>query len=340
MGPLYVADMLELQTTDHVTWKFLDEGNFSFSKHSIPFSAIDPDHGIEQEHKKMKIKGGFIGITGDEHAMEKYFIIAPTLARFAQEFKDYAGIELRQPSSLHHEEFGEKGSRMIANAAKIMKVVTRQGNPFLKDDMYNLVTFAVVPSNVASDIENHDRLGRQALEKFVSTRMTEKTVKFWDSQKKNNWCYFKNVGATVQTKVNDKLTSIKQERKHFPQLLVVAKSRSSFAIKDAIGDSVAPPSNFSPDGSMIMLSGKSQVASLILNMPLPESTSTSSLQGGSPLVLIIDVMCIVNMVPKTPDLLKAVHFANNYASLLILWQEWVQRMMSCELFLISTSLAP
>jgi len=26
---------------------------------------------------------------------------------------------------------------------------------------------------------------------------------------------------------------------------------------------------------MIMLSGKSQVASLILNMPLPESTSTS-----------------------------------------------------------------
>ena len=98
----------------------------------------------------------------------------------------------------------------------------------------------------------------------------------------------------------------------------MAKSRSSFAIKDAIGDfefSVAPPSNFSPDGSMIMLSGKSQVASLILNMPLPESTSTSSLQGGSPLVLIIDAMCIVNMVPKTPNLLKAVHFANKFVDI-------------------------
>ena len=50
--------------------------------------------------------------------------------------------------------------------------------------MYNLVTFAVVPSNVASNIENRDRLGRQALEKFVSARMTEKTVRFWNPQKR------------------------------------------------------------------------------------------------------------------------------------------------------------
>ena len=62
--PFNVADMLELQSTDPETWKFLDEGNFSITKHSVPFTAIDPDHGIEQEHKKMKVKGGYIGITG------------------------------------------------------------------------------------------------------------------------------------------------------------------------------------------------------------------------------------------------------------------------------------
>ena len=121
---------------------------------------------------------------------------------------------------------------MIANTAKVMKVITRQGNPFLKDDMYNLVTFAVAvaPSNVTSNIENHDKPGRQVLEKFVFTRMT-KTVKFWDSQKKNKWSYFKNVSATVQTKVNGKLTSVKQERKLLSQLLVVAKSRSSLPLR-------------------------------------------------------------------------------------------------------------
>ena len=84
--------MLELQNTDPETWKFLDDGNFAITKHSVPFTSIDPDHGIEQEHKKMKIKGGFIGITGNEHALEKYFIIAPTLSRVVAEFKDYAGI--------------------------------------------------------------------------------------------------------------------------------------------------------------------------------------------------------------------------------------------------------
>ena len=77
---------------------------------------------------------------------------------------------------------------------------------------------------MTSNTENRDRLGRQALEKFASTR---------DSQKKNNWSYFKIFGAAVQTKVNGKLISIKQERKLLSQLLVVAKS---FAIKDAIGD--------------------------------------------------------------------------------------------------------
>ena len=41
----------------------------------------------------MKIKGGFIGIMGNEHALEKYFIIAPTLCKIAQEFKEYAGIQ-------------------------------------------------------------------------------------------------------------------------------------------------------------------------------------------------------------------------------------------------------
>ena len=131
-GPFNVADILELQSTDPETWKFLDEGNFSITKHSVPFTAIDPDHGIEQEHKKMKVKGGYIGITGKEYALETYFIIAPTLCRIVQEFKDYARIETRQPSSLHHELVGAKGTEIIANAANVSKVLTRQGNPLLK----------------------------------------------------------------------------------------------------------------------------------------------------------------------------------------------------------------
>ena len=57
-----------------------------------PLQLFDPDHAIEQEHRKMKVKGWFVCITGNAQAMEKYFIIAKSLARLVHEFKEYAGI--------------------------------------------------------------------------------------------------------------------------------------------------------------------------------------------------------------------------------------------------------
>ena len=44
---------------------------------------------------------------------------------------------------------------------------SRQGNPFVESDMFNLVTLAVIPDSVCKNIENRDKLGREALEKFV-----------------------------------------------------------------------------------------------------------------------------------------------------------------------------
>ena len=102
----------------------------AIAKHHASFTAIDPDHAIEQEHKKMKSKGGFLGITGNESAFKKYFIIAPTLSRVVDDFKDYAGIESRQATSLHHELTGGKGTRLIQNAAKLVEAISKEGNPF------------------------------------------------------------------------------------------------------------------------------------------------------------------------------------------------------------------
>ena len=152
-GPLYVADMLEMQTTDPDLWNFLNEGNFSIAKSSVSFTAIDPDHAIEQEHKKMKSKGGFIGITGNELALEKYFITAPTLSRVVDEFKDYAGIKSRQATSLHHELNGDKGNILIQNAAKLVKAISKQGNPFEEIDMSRWPSVRTVSRGLLSSKE-------------------------------------------------------------------------------------------------------------------------------------------------------------------------------------------
>ena len=40
--------MQEQQSTEHETWRFLDDGNFSITDHSILFTAPDSDPVIEQ----------------------------------------------------------------------------------------------------------------------------------------------------------------------------------------------------------------------------------------------------------------------------------------------------
>ena len=40
--------MQEQQSTEHETWRFLDDGNFSMTEHSILFAAPDSDPVIEQ----------------------------------------------------------------------------------------------------------------------------------------------------------------------------------------------------------------------------------------------------------------------------------------------------
>ncbi|KAG1652168.1 Organic cation transporter protein [Nymphon striatum] len=291
-GPLYVADMLELQLTDLDTWSFLDKGNFVISKRSVPFTVIGPDHAIEQEHKKMKMKREFIGITGNEQAMEKHFVIAPTISRIVQEFKEYAGIDSRRACSLHHELTSEKSSKLVRNAAKLVGNINMQGNPFLKNDMYNLMTFAVAPDDVSKDIEYRDQHGKEALQHFVSTRMVDNTVEFWGAQKKNKF-----------------------------KLLVIAKSRPEFVVKDAIGNfefNVAPPSNFHPDGFLIMLSSKSQLVPLIMKMSAPDGASNvvQYEENVSIRLLIIDAMCLVNMVVKTPEMTTAKQFFTKFLGII------------------------
>lgn len=319
-GPLYVADMLELQETDPETWAFLDAGNFVISKHGTPFSAIDPDHAIEQEHKKMKMKGGFVGITGNEQAMEKHFIIAPALSEFVQAFKEYAGIESRKPCSLHHELTSHKGAKLVKNATKVARSISLQGNPFLKDDMHNLITFAVTPADISENIENRDDLGKESLEKFVASRMTDNTTEFWDPQKKNKFAYFKDIGAVVQTKIKGQLVHVRQERNLISRLLVIAKSRPDFIVKDAIVEfefNVTPPSNFHPDGSMIMLSNKASLVDLIMNMPEKyHAISDPNIVKPITRVLIIDAMCVVHMIVKTPEMTTAKHFAENFLQII------------------------
>ena len=149
-----------------------------------------------------------MGITGNEEAMEKYFLIAPALCTIVSDFKEYAGIQSHKSSSIHHQMVGTKSTTMLTNTLKLYTFLMKNGNPLFKSDVHNLTTFAVVPNDISINIEKRDELGRKALEAFVDERIVQKSIPFWDPQKKNNFKYFKDVGSIIQKKVNGKEVSI------------------------------------------------------------------------------------------------------------------------------------
>ena len=53
------------------------------------FTSKVPDQGIEQENRTLKVIGGIVGITQNEKALDKFFLIAPELSNLLHEFAEY-----------------------------------------------------------------------------------------------------------------------------------------------------------------------------------------------------------------------------------------------------------
>ena len=182
--------------------------------------------------------------------MDKHFIIAPTLNRLVQKFKDYAEIESRKPTFLDLKLLKVK-ERNTRNCHKTCKCVYNAKKPFLQDRCFQLSNICSCLINISKILKIViTRLGRTALETLISNRIVDKKIQFWSPQKVNNFRYFKDIGPTVHTKIKGQPLSIRKEGKLLSRLVVAAKSRPEFNVKYCIGNyefSVALPYNFHPN---------------------------------------------------------------------------------------------
>ena len=83
----------------------------------------------------------------------------------------------------HHELTGGKLSRITQNAVKLSAVFHEHGNPFEsadEDEIYNLLTQAVMNETDSNNILRRDEIGQQMFEGFVTERLTE-------GKPKRNW---------------------------------------------------------------------------------------------------------------------------------------------------------
>ena len=119
----------------------------------------------------------------------------------------------------------------------------------------------------------------------------------WWTKPYNSWIHGKNLllqrrwsGGSDQDQGS--VDDIKQEQRLLSRLLVITNSRPEFELKDAIGKfelNVTPPSNIHPDGSMIMLSSKSNVVPLVMDMAVQDEAvdMPPERQGVTKVVMIV-----------------------------------------------------
>jgi len=143
--PIYIATMQETEKLHPELWRKFMKGNFCVTKGLAAFTSISPDHGIEQENRAMKVIRGIVGITQNEKAVNKFFLIAPVLSKSLDEFAEGYGFGGNQSRKQHHEVTGGKRSRVMSHASKLSVVFREHRHPFdpyveeeVGDDVYNL----------------------------------------------------------------------------------------------------------------------------------------------------------------------------------------------------------
>ena len=69
---------------------------------TVPFCALDADHGLEHINRSMKVSGGLVGITLNQAARTKFFLIALEVENFAEQAKDMAGVASKIKTRHHN----------------------------------------------------------------------------------------------------------------------------------------------------------------------------------------------------------------------------------------------
>ena len=119
----------------------------------FPGILLLPWNGLENFNHSMKVGGGLVGITLNPSTRAKFFLIAPELARLAEESKDMAGVS-KKIQDQHHNLTTAVLSREEKNVSKLTTTIRSYTDPFTEpgDDFFTLVTKVVMSEEVKRDL--------------------------------------------------------------------------------------------------------------------------------------------------------------------------------------------
>ena len=110
-----------------------------------------------------------VSITLNPSARAKFFMIAPELARLAEQAKDMAGVSSKM-QGWHHNLTTAVLSREEKIIEKLSTTIRSFTYPFTQEGIdlfYNLVTKVVMPEKVKKDLSEQSSIGTKLFQVFV-----------------------------------------------------------------------------------------------------------------------------------------------------------------------------
>ena len=226
----------------------------------------------------MKVTGGLVGITLNPSARAKFFLIAPEVARLANQAKDMAGVT-HGIRGKHHNLTAAVVSREEKNITKLSNTIRAFTDPFSQDDadLFNLVR-----EKVKDDLCNQSAIGLKLFTVFVNEQIQTGKENLWSPMKKQKLLTWKTTGKKTKVTVDNKVVELQEDRCLFARMMMVCNSRTEINIAEAVAVyefSLVPRSLFASDGSMMHCSTKSTIMSAIEKHVNPKKFCHSSIHG-------------------------------------------------------------
>ncbi|KXJ20012.1 hypothetical protein AC249_AIPGENE15286 [Exaiptasia diaphana] len=303
--PVYLADMNMLQTTHPAVHEEFLNGNHSVSHGRNRFSQVWSDMALEQSiNLDSKSKGGIIGTSTREHAVERWFLTAHERCAIAKSIKEMCGLEDAGRVGTHVHKEASK-SRVDRDECDVQKILhTFQSglikNPFERDDeddaavlpLSNLDTGVILPDDIADNILSATAKGKQSMQQFLLKRLNSSQTSFWEPIERLSTPTFNSAIKSSTTKTKDVLPTGNSEREIFGRLLVVARNRD-VDLKDVLSYELSrvPMALAYPDGSLRKTS-KSNLMPHLEQVSSPSQLPMSSLATA----VMVDAMALIHVI--------------------------------------------
>ena len=237
MIPLYIAEMRELENSEPALWQEFLDGNWIVNKNAIPFCSIGADHALEHINRMMKVSGGIIGITLNESARARFFLVSPEVAKISADTFKMSGT-VSDSKAKHHEDNESTLQRLSVNVQSLKAVLQRCGNPFAYDgnDLYNIMTKEVMTEEIREGVLGIVEIGEETFRKFVEERIRSGEISVWSAMKKTKLKLWKSNSKSTKFNDNGRLVELREDRGLFARILIAARSRPDINIQDIISN--------------------------------------------------------------------------------------------------------